>query len=104
MLNERNFYPTMLKTRKQDKYTMSISYQLDLFEDNDPVSLLQKDFRILDKKCQNVQRGLFARFGTLEETVEVLRDLCEKLRLDNEMLKEKLQFKAELIELKQGIE
>lgn len=80
---------------------MSTCYQLDLFEDNDPISLLQKDFRILDKKCQNVQRGLFARFGTLEETVEVLRDLCEKLRLDNEMLKEKLQFKAELIELKQ---
>lgn len=91
----------MLKNRKQDKYTMAISYQLDLFEDNDPVSLLQKDFRILDKKCQNVQRGLFARFGTLEDSVEMLRDLCEKLRLDNEMLKEKLNFRAELIELKQ---
>jgi len=74
-----------------------IEYQLDLFEKYDPVSMLQKDFRLLDKKCQNVQRGLFARFSTLEESIEALRDLCMKQNIELEFLKNKLEIKAEMI-------
>ena len=77
---------------------MTTCYQLDLFENNDPVSLLQKDFRILDKKCQNVQRGLFARFSTVQEEVEMLRDLCYKMQNEIDILKGKSQ-KFELIEI-----
>jgi ketopantoate reductase len=77
---------------------MAFAYQLDLFENNDPVTLLQKDFRLLDKKCQNVQRGLFARFGTLEEKLEMVQDLCFKQRIEIEALKAKLGDKAEIIE------
>jgi hypothetical protein len=80
---------------------MTICHQLDLFEDNDPVTLLQKDFRLLDKKCQNVQRGLFARFGTLEEVVETLRDLCYKQKIEIDILKERVNPKCEIIEFTQ---
>jgi len=66
---------------------MSTCYQLDLFDTNDPVTLLQKDFRILDKKCQNVQRGLFARFATMQEEMEALRDICYQLRHELDTLK-----------------
>jgi len=67
---------------------MTTCYQLDLFESNDPITLIQKDFRLLDKKCQNVQRGLFARFATVQEEMEVLRDLCYKMRLEIDDLKQ----------------
>jgi len=77
---------------------MAFAYQLDLFEINDPVTVLQKDFRLLDKKCQNVQRGLFARFSTLEEIVEMLRDLCYQQKIEIDNLKSKLEPKAEMIE------
>lgn len=77
---------------------MTTCYQLDLFENNDPVTLLQKDFRVLDKKCQNVQRGLFARFATIQEEVEMLRDLCYKMRIEIDILKGTSQ-KAEIIEI-----
>ncbi len=70
---------------------MAHHLQLELFEEIDPFSLLQKDFRVLDKKCQNVQRGLFARFSTLEETVETLRDLCYQQKIEIETLKEKVK-------------
>jgi len=69
---------------------MVCAFQLDLFESNDPVTLLQKDFRILDKKCQNVQKGLFARYSTLEESVQILRDLCYAQKNEIEILKEKI--------------
>jgi|TARA_R110000868_G_scaffold188328_1_gene431040 hypothetical protein len=78
---------------------MSTCYQLDLFESNDPITLIQKDFRLLDKKCQNVQRGLFARIGTIQEEVETLRDLCYKMRLEIDDLKGSRE-KAEIIEFK----
>lgn len=74
---------------------MAFQHQLDLFENNDPIILLQKDFRVLDKKCQNVQRGLFARFSTLEDTIETLRDLCQSQRIELDSLKEKLGLKNE---------
>lgn len=77
---------------------MSFQYQLDFFEPNDPVTLLQKDFRILDKKCQNVQRGLFARFSTLEEKLEMLQDICAKQNQEIDMLKHKLNGKAEILQ------
>ena len=80
---------------------MTTCYQLDLFENNDPVTLLQKDFRVLDKKCQNVQRGLFARFATIQEEVETLRDLCYKMQIEIDVLKGSSP-KAELIELSKG--
>lgn len=80
---------------------MTTCYQLDFFEKNDPVTLLQKDFRILDKKCQNVQRGLFARFATVQEEIETLRDLCYKLQIEVDLLKGTPK-KAELIEFKQS--
>ena len=76
---------------------MITCYQLDLFESNDPITLMQKDFRLLDKKCQNVQRGLFARFGTVQEEVETLRDLCYKMRIELDDLKNESKEKAELI-------
>lgn len=76
---------------------MAFSHQLDLFEEYDPVKLLEKDFRLLDKKCQNVQRGLFARFGTLEETVEMLRDLCYAQKIEIDDLKNKMQNKVEIV-------
>lgn len=66
---------------------MTTCYQLDLFENNDPITLLQKDFRILDKKCQNVQRGVFARLSTVQEEVETLRDLCYQMRIEIDILK-----------------
>lgn len=75
---------------------MSTCVQLDLFESNDPITLLQKDFRLLDKKCQNVQRGLFARFSTVQEEMETLRDLCYRMRLEIDDLKG--SKKAELID------
>jgi hypothetical protein len=78
---------------------MSTCYQLDLFETNDPVTLLQKDFRLLDKKCQNVQRGLFARFATVQEEMEALRDICYQLRHELDTLKGDKE-KAEIIEFK----
>jgi len=81
---------------------MSTCYQLDLFETNDPVTLLQKDFRLLDKKCQNVQRGLFARFSTVQEEIEHLRDLCYKLRIEMDDLKN-TNPKAEVIEFSKGV-
>lgn len=71
---------------------MALHLQLDLFKPTDELSLLQKDFRLLDKKCQNVQRGLFARFATLEETVETLRDLCYQQKIEIEKLKEGTQI------------
>lgn len=76
---------------------MAFSHQLDLFEEYDPVKLLEKDFRLLDKKCQNVQRGLFARFSTLEETVEMLRDLCYAQKIEIDDLKTKMQNKVEIV-------
>ena len=81
---------------------MAFAQQLDLFETNDPVDLLRKDFSTLNKKCQNVQRGLFARFGTVQEEMETLRDLCYKMRLEIDDLKG-LKTKAELIEFTKGI-
>lgn len=77
---------------------MTSCYQLDLFESNDPINLIQKDFRLLDKKCQNVQRGLFARMGTVQEEIETLRDLCYKMRVEIDELKAKPQQKAEVID------
>lgn len=74
---------------------MAFAQQLDLFESNDPITLMQKDFRILDKRCMNVQRGLFARLGTVQEDVETLRDLCYKMRLEIDDLKGN---RAEVIE------
>ncbi len=71
---------------------MAFALQLDLFETVDPIDILHKDFRILDKKCQNVQRGLFARFSTLEESVEMLRDICIKQKIEIEELKKKLSY------------
>jgi len=71
---------------------MAFALQLDLFETVDPIDILQKDFRILDKKCQNVQRGLFARFATLEESIEMLRDICIKQKIEIEELKKKLSY------------
>lgn len=68
---------------------MTLCYQLDLFETNDPIHLLQKDFRILDKKCQNVQRGIFGRLATVQEEVEALRDLCYQMRIELDDLKQK---------------
>lgn len=82
--------------------TMAYAIQLDLFESNDPVSLLQKDFRLLDKKCQNVQRGLFARYATLEESIEVLRDLCYAQKNEIEMLKEKMGIQPKIVEINLG--
>lgn len=70
---------------------MATHLQLELFDPVDELSLLQKDFRLLDRKCQNVQRGLFARFGTLEETVETLRDLCYQQKIEIETLKERVK-------------
>ena len=77
---------------------MTIQYQLDIFESNDPVTLLQKDFRLLDKKCQNVQRGLFARFSTVQEEIETLRDLCQKMRIELDDLKGKPHSESKIIE------
>ena len=91
------------ETTNKESIQMTMAYQLDMFETNDPVTLLQKDFRLLDKKCQNVQRGLFARFGTLEEKLEMIQDLCFKQKLEIDDLKAKLGIKAEMIEFpKQG--
>jgi hypothetical protein len=81
---------------------MATCIQLDLFETNDPVSLLQKDFRLLDKKCQNVQRGLFARFATVQEEMEALRDICYQLRHELDTLKEEKVHHAEIIEIHKG--
>lgn len=78
---------------------MTICYQLDMFESNDPFAIMQKDFRLLDKKCQNVQRGLFARFVTVQDEMETLRDLCYKMRLEIDDLKGSKE-KAEIIEFK----
>ena len=88
----------VVPTRRTCEKIMTLAYQLDFFENNDPVTILQKDFRLLDKKCQNVQRGLFARFGTLEEKLEMIRDLCFQQRVEIETLKAKLEVKAEIIE------
>ncbi len=82
--------------------TMAIAIQLDLFESNDPVTLLQKDFRLLDKKCQNIQRGLFARYATLEESIEILRDLCYAQKNEIEMLKEKFGIEPKVVEINLG--
>jgi hypothetical protein len=81
---------------------MAYAIQLDLFESNDPVTLLQKDFRLLDKKCQNIQRGLFARYATLEESIEILRDLCYSQKNEIEMLKEKLGIEPKVVEINLG--
>lgn len=77
---------------------MAFQYQLELFDSNDPVTLLQKDFRILDKKCQNVQRGIFARFSTLQDEVETLRDLCMKMRQELDDLKGSPKDNLKIIE------
>ena len=78
-----------MRKQKMSTLDMTLCYQLDLFETNDPVHLLQKDFRLLDKKCQNVQRGLFARLSTVQEEVEALRDLCYQMRIELDNIKEK---------------
>lgn len=77
---------------------MAFQYQLELFDSNDPVTLLQKDFRLLDKKCQNVQKGLFARFSTLQDEVETLRDLCMKMRKELDELKGNTKDNLKIIE------
>lgn len=77
---------------------MAFQYQLELFEINDPVTLLQKDFRLLDKKCQNVQKGIFARFSTLQDEVETLRDLCMKMRKELDELKGNTKDNLKIIE------
>jgi hypothetical protein len=79
---------------------MTNCYQLDLFETNDPITLMQKDFRILDKKCQNVQRGLFARFATMQEEMEALRDICYQLRHELDTLKGEVP-KADIINIRE---
>jgi len=61
------------------------------------ITLIEKDFRILDKKCQNVQKGLFARFSTIQEEVEILRDLCHKIKIELEELKQGSPQRAEVI-------
>jgi hypothetical protein len=77
---------------------MAFARQLDFFEKDDPVETLQRDFQLLNKKCLNVQRGLFARFSTLEEEVTFLRDLCQKMKIHLDSLGISGESKVEIIE------
>lgn len=78
---------------------MVVAIQLEMeFIKKDPVDLLRDDYQVLNKKFQNVQRGLFARFSTMEEEFEMLRDLCHQQKNDIELLKSKLDTKCEMIE------
>lgn len=79
---------------------MGLAIQLDFFEPVEKVDLLEKEFRLLDKKCKNVQKGLFARFGTLEEKFELLQDFCYQQTKEIEELKKNIKIKGEVVDFK----
>lgn len=57
-------------------------FQLDLFQEND--ELLRYEIKQIEKTCENVRKGLFARHN----------ELCKKyleLREENEILRIRLQ-------------
>lgn len=77
---------------------MAIPIQLDLFQEMDEINMLQQQINLVDKKCSNVQRGLFSRFANMEENLAALWELCHQQRFEISMLKKQLGHKAEIIE------
>lgn len=77
---------------------MAVAVQLDLFKKMDAISMLETQVVLIDKKCSNVQRGLFARFSNLEENFNALWELCHQQRHEIERLKAKIDPQHEVLE------
>lgn len=56
-----------------------MSAQLELFEDNSPISLMQKEIDLIREQTQNVRRGLFARQTEICQIVVELQDKVKQL-------------------------
>jgi len=77
---------------------MAVAVQLDLFKKMDAISMLETQVVLIDKKCSNVQRGLFARFSNLEENFNALWELCHNQRHEIERLKQMVNPEHEILE------
>jgi hypothetical protein len=52
---------------------MTLSIQLDFFESDDELTLLQKKVDVIDTRTRNVQRGLFSRYNAFcKEILEIV--------------------------------
>ena len=78
--------------------------QLDLFESsgffegNDEISFLRRRVEEIDKKSDNIRRGLFSRHAKQESMIQKLIEICTSQQKDIDLLKSKLQIKAEILE------
>lgn len=76
---------------------MAYALQLDLFQEEDGFTLLEKRVSFVDKKLSNVQKGLFARFGIHDEKIMFLLELVQKQQMDIENMKKILGFGQEIL-------
>ena len=77
---------------------MAYQIQLDLFEQEDSFTILEKRVSLLDKKLGNVQRGIFARIGLHDEKFIMLMETLQRLQMDMDLVKRKLGFKPEVLD------
>ncbi len=78
---------------------MALAIQYDLFESNDEENLQKKEIALLHGQVNNLRRGLFARFGTLEKNYIELKQENEELKA---LIKSLTKQKAEVFSLKAG--
>jgi len=71
---------------------MALSFQLDLFEKNDILSLVEKKLSEMEEQNANLRRGAFARLTNLSAIVTDLNALVMKQQEEIDTLK-KLQDK-----------
>lgn len=57
-----------------------MNVQLDLFEENDELSLMKKEIRGLLERQENVRKGLFARHNDLMKLYIKQQEEIDKLR------------------------
>lgn len=77
---------------------MAYAIQLDLFEEENSFTLLEKRVCLMDKKLGNVQRGLFARFSIHDEKLILLLETVQKQQMEIETMKKKLGFAPEVLD------
>ncbi len=77
---------------------MAYAIQLDLFQEEDSFSILEKRVSLMDKKLGNVQRGLFARFAVHDDKLILLLEIVQKQQMEIENLKKTLGFKPEVLD------
>ena len=88
ILLRKNQNSILFHIKTQEKPPIKIIYmyiQLDLFEENDELSILKKQIKAIDDRTRNVQRGLFARHAELvkmylkqHEEIETIRAMMLK--------------------------